>query len=801
MGEKKKFDRNYILVFVSAFLIFSVALIPSLVSTGGVWIYYGDFNVQQIPFYMHVHDAVRAGNLLYDWGTDLGGSLLGCYSFYLLGSPFFWLTIPFDTGAIPYIMPFLSALKYAVMAATAYGYMKRHLKTQAGAFIGALLFSFSGFQGAVLVYNHFHDAIAFFPLYLMTFENLFDNENSGFRGENRKVRIVPFVLMTTFMLVINYYFFVGQVVFLVIYYFCTYKPKAKELLRAFFAGLSGVAISGVYIIPAVYYTLGNSRLSDTLEGYSLVAYKESPMLLNIIKNVVMLPDVSGLNSMLNLAGSRVSGIGGYLPLFSIAGVVAFFLYNKEKRFEKRILVTCMIFAAFPLLNSLFSALNSEYYARWFYMPVLIMAMMTGSVIEENEETFVHLKKGTFVTGIITFSIALMSVLPAKNDEGEWTVLGALKNYEQLISEIIFSIVMLFLLILYVHVLSKKSMLVSKWAVITACFLTACTMIITGTVLVDNDRKVDFQKQALFGESPLTLEDNFYRFETDEDFYNYPLVWEGSHCITSFISTIPDSTLAFYSAMGLSRKVTSNPPVSRLGFRALVSAKYFLTNNMHSVEFIGHIEDMSTLKNYELVNERKGFNIYENRCFVPMGIVFDKYITETEYEESEQNQTAKDRSLIDILVVPDESEANFSGYAEHTSLDESKMQISAFFSKKCGEKAGTACTSFETSTHGFTAETSDLEEPSIIFFSVPYEEGFTASVDGKETPVLRTDYGFMAVAVEEGIHSIRFDYSLSGLKKGCLASVAGIVLLTGLLIARFAFAHSGKRNVPVFEEII
>ncbi|MBR6003883.1 MAG: YfhO family protein, partial [Lachnospiraceae bacterium] len=202
--------------------------------------------------------------------------------------------------------------------------------------------------------------------------------------------VVGFALMTAFMAALNYYFFVGEAVFLCIYYVTMYatggernaRDIIKDLLRAFFSGLSGVLISLIYLLPAVYYTLGNGRLSKTLEGYDLVSYKESTMILNIIKNTTMLSDISGLNSMLNQSGSRVSGIGAYIPLFSIAGVIAFFLYNKGKNKYKRLLITCAVFAAIPVLNSLFSALNEEYYARWFFMPVLIMALMTASVLEK-----------------------------------------------------------------------------------------------------------------------------------------------------------------------------------------------------------------------------------------------------------------------------------------------------------------------------------------------------------------------------------------------------------------------------------
>ncbi|MEG2597470.1 MAG: YfhO family protein, partial [Oscillospiraceae bacterium] len=78
---------------LTSFLFF----LPFLIMDKGLFVYYGDFNVQQIPFYQMCHDAVREGNIFWSWTTDLGSNFIGSYAFYLIGSPFFWLTIPFPS--------------------------------------------------------------------------------------------------------------------------------------------------------------------------------------------------------------------------------------------------------------------------------------------------------------------------------------------------------------------------------------------------------------------------------------------------------------------------------------------------------------------------------------------------------------------------------------------------------------------------------------------------------------------------------------------------------------------------------
>ena len=46
--------------------------LPFVIYDKGYFVFYGDFNVQQIPFYQMAHDAVREGDFFWSWTTDLG---------------------------------------------------------------------------------------------------------------------------------------------------------------------------------------------------------------------------------------------------------------------------------------------------------------------------------------------------------------------------------------------------------------------------------------------------------------------------------------------------------------------------------------------------------------------------------------------------------------------------------------------------------------------------------------------------------------------------------------------------------
>ena len=140
--------------------------VPFIIYNGGVFYYYGDFNVQEIPFYQLMHGLVRDGELGWNHLTDLGTDTLASYSFYLMGSPFFWMTIPFPNEIVPNLIGPLLILKFACAASAAYIFLQRYVQNKSMAVLGGLLYAFSGFSIYNVFFFHFHEPMIVFPLLL-----------------------------------------------------------------------------------------------------------------------------------------------------------------------------------------------------------------------------------------------------------------------------------------------------------------------------------------------------------------------------------------------------------------------------------------------------------------------------------------------------------------------------------------------------------------------------------------------------------------------------------------------------------
>ena len=129
-------------------------------------------------------------------------------------------------------------------------------------------------------------------------------------------------------------------------------------------------------MPAVLSVLQNPRTIDLSSGWGFLTYSKVQQYLAILVSWIMPPDSPYLTSIWSEGVIKWTSMSAYLPLCSLAGAAAYWRARHGDS-KKRIVATCAVFALVPVLNSAFYALNSSYYARWYYMPVLILCRHDG----------------------------------------------------------------------------------------------------------------------------------------------------------------------------------------------------------------------------------------------------------------------------------------------------------------------------------------------------------------------------------------------------------------------------------------
>lgn len=754
---------NATTVFLLAIITATIIFLPFIIMDKGYFFYMGDFNVQQVPFYMLAHDAVRSGDIFWNWFTDLGVNFQGSYSFYLLFSPFFWITLLFPNGFVPFLMAPLLILKTGCAALFSYLYIKRFVKDQYYALIGGLLYAFSGFLLYNVFFNHFHEVAVFFPLLLIALEELIENDRRGF-----------FALAVALNAMVNYWFFIGEVVFIVIYVFVrmTSRKDGKAVLKKFlwigFESVIGISLVAFVLIPSVLTILGNPRTTsdNLLTGWNFWVYWQEQRPFEIIRSLFFPPDFVPWPNFFPEQGSKWSSLSAWLPLVSGIGVISYLLHARRDWLKKMILISFFM-ALIPGLNSAFIMFNYSYYARWFYMPILLFCVATVIAFENKR---INLYRGlrwcTFAVLIFTVAVGFTPY----QKEGAWKI-GLMDKSGRF--WLFVSIAFACLLISYLIIRYTKNKKSFKPVFLVAILAVSIVTWIQ-YIALDKQGPSGVQERIdinIAGRETIDLEDDsVYRTDFFEIEENMGMYWKLPN-IQAFHSIVPTSIMEFYPEVGVKRDVSSKPGEEHFALRSLLSVKYLFIKESNP--------NQAPMEGFHFYKNQMGFNIYENENYLPFGFAYDYYFDDEVYENTHEGN--RSRVMMRALYLEEDAIERNGDIIE--KLPEYSEQYTSYedFQSDVADRRMMRSMNFTRDNRGFTANIM-LDKERLVFFSVPYEDGWSATVNGKPVIIEKANIGFMAVRVPAGTSEIRFNYMTNGLPLGLLiAFVALIVLILYLVL--------------------
>lgn len=764
---------KYLKAFLIGIILSAAFFIPFIIADKGYFLFYGDFNVQQVPFYQLAHRAIKNGEWFWSFNTDLGANFIGSYSFYLLGSPFFWLTIPFPNSFLPHLMGPLLILKFGCASLTSYAFLTRFVKNKDYAVIGSILYAFSGFSIYNVFFNHFHEAIIVFPLLLLSLEMFMVDRRRG-----------VFAVTVALCAVTNYFFFWGMVTFTLIYFFVRLFTKQWQIGIAdfgllVFEAVIGVLLACVLLVPSVMAILSNTRVSSMLTGWNALLYGKEQIYTYVLQSFFFPPDLPARPVFFSGADVKWSSVAGWMPLFSMTGVFAF-IQSKGKHWTKKIIGICFVMSMVPILNAAFYAFNSAYYARWFFMPILIMALMT---VKGFEDETVDMNKGLKTTLIITLvTVAIIGFIPnGKETESFAQKFGIFVEGFGYRFWITSMIAVFSLLIVWLLLRIKKQSLqhftrlsITALSIITVIY----SAIFIGLGKSHSYKTTDFIIPRLL-ESDISLPDKQnVRVDVYEGMDNTAMFFNMSS-INAFHSIVPSSVVQFYEYVGEERSVASRPSVDCYPIRSFLSVKYLLNYTEDDNKF--NATGMAyggTMPYWKYYTEQNGYAIYENMCYIPYGFTYDYFIPLL--DTAEMSNSDRCLTLVKAIILDEKQQrkypflTNLHGVTTDEIYGSVKDYSVERYKTDCEERAATAgVTVF--SKNSFT-HTTTLEKENLVFFSIPYDSGWTAYVDGKETDIEKVNIGFMAVYCEAGEHTIEFKYNTPGLVIGAVVSAGAVTIL-------------------------
>lgn len=774
----KQERKYYARAFLYALAMAGVLLLPFVIIDRGFFVYYGDYNAQQMPFYKTCIEAVQSGNFGWNWKTDLGANFVGSYSFYTLGSPFFWFAALFPVAISQYLMAPLLALKIALSSFFAFVFIRRFVTKPQNALIGGLLYAFSGYSMYNIFFNHFHEAIVFFPLLLIGLEEAVVNKRRG-----------ALALAVAINAFVNYFFFIGECIFLVLYFIARligdsrFRFGVRDFFCLAFEAVCGVLIAGILFVPSIFQVLDVPRSTSMLNGWDFLFYNKNQRYGLILEAMFFPGEIPARSSMFESADAKWSSVALFLPLFSLSGVLALVkgastTASRRMKWLRILLPACFVITMIPGLNSSFVLFNYSFYTRWWYMPELLCALATVYVLEHEE---FDLKFGVKFCAVAMVLISLLAVFfPMKDKETDQILPRiAVKISPAVFVNIGIAIAMTVVAFSMLHWRKRDS--AAKFTKKVTAGVVVCSMAlgyyfvsygrILGPYLGDYNSKVSAQ---------IHIDDpEFHRMESLDSLNNINMLWDMSS-LKSFTSIIPSSTFDLYDLLGIERSVNSNPKTENYALRSLTNVRYLIiSQNTDEKKLDEALKDMPM---FEFMEEQDGYDIYRNTVALPMGYAYDTYILDSDAKK----QTKVDNLMVGSAILTEEQAEKYSDILlERKSESLNDEQRYERFLTDAEERQALGAKQFSVNSSGFTAVT-DYTSEKLLVFSVPYDKGWsgTVSVQGAAPQALEVDKvngGFIGVRIPAGVCEISFTYKTPGGSLGIICTVAGIVLFGGYIL--------------------
>jgi len=713
----------------------------------GAFLLIGDFARQQIPFIIETKKMLYSGAPFWSWNHLFGDNFIGAYSFYSLTSPFVWINCLFPYEHILTGITFTLFLKFICLGCFTYLYLRKMRISKPYSIAGGLLYAFSSFAISNLGYYHFMEPMMCFPLFLIAIEKYLHRERYSCLFLGLAAFLVAFI---------NYYFLPCSLITALIY--TVFRVRSSDInitgtrfTYAVIIILLGVGMSFFVLLPTIFYMQGNPGANVTLDIRWLI----SPF--NIVERfrVLFFPKLyEESNTLINgtFWGSNAVNI-------PVIGMLCAILYCiRYKDWLKWVIITCLVIYLTPL-NGAFSGFTMPPYSRWVYALTLfvILASMrfldSGNKIKTKEVGLYAL----LASGSILLAYGLKLVHPIlENTEQDIFFNGFI---------IALGIISFCFLFFYCKHQNAKTLVlcISLFAVIhmQAFFLKSTDL--------NPYVKTNFKIYILNNNLERHSDSEPYKYRTDFVNLAYPNV-----CMMKNRASISS-----YSSC--SNNKVRNLVISVNTYHFTKRMHPYPTKNLQEFDALMSVKDIIVYKDSLQqaeprtwgVNKRSfdGYDIMENKYYIPMGFTYDHYISDAKIEEVLLNDSVNvPMQLLANLSVKDEDIPFVSKY-----LTEGHLEADLPIDSVVNERRRVVCSSFNGDTRGFTA-TVDMDRDNLLFFSVPSDDGFTAFVDGKPTKIYEANLGLSAIFVNAGHHDIKLSFIPCGLKEGIVVSVICLVLL-------------------------
>ncbi len=220
-----------------------------------------DMSQQVIPLLTDFKDILLGKDGIFLNFHNAGGMNLWGVFFFFIASPYTLLVLLADKADVIYLVNIMTVLKLMTAAVTAQIYF-RTCQKKLSPYISSVLSIVYAFCGYGMFYyqnNIWLDMMYLFPLLMVAFKELFE-----------KKRIIPYTVMLTLMMIVNYYISYMIVIFILLFMaVCCWRYRKEEKYkdvpcRFIIGSLLGALLSAVVWIPCFLQFLSSGRSKSVI---------------------------------------------------------------------------------------------------------------------------------------------------------------------------------------------------------------------------------------------------------------------------------------------------------------------------------------------------------------------------------------------------------------------------------------------------------------------------------------------------------------------------------------------------------
>jgi uncharacterized membrane protein YfhO len=183
-------------------------------------------------------------------------------------------------------------------------------------------------------------------------------------------------------------------------------------------------------------------------------------------------------------------------------------------------------------------------------------------------------------------------------------------------------------------------------------------------------------------------------------------------------------------------------------------------------------------------------VYKNKFALPFGFTYDKGIGEDEFKKL--SPTQKDFCLLRACVIGNEDKTTFNSIksfnvadtaapvtfdnylAYGNDLKKDEFKISKFSENNIIGRVNT-------------------DDSKILFFSIPFDEGWKATLNGQEIRLHRLNCGLTGLLTQKGNNTVELKFTPRFKNIGLTVSLISLFIFVGLLAFSF-FRNKSKSNI-------